>query len=91
MWRRERDSNPRYDSHRIHAFQACAFSRSATPPSARYLVICVIGRKSRASPESGAYITRQVEDLLGRAPAKTRLGDVEFAALDVERARSTER
>jgi hypothetical protein len=31
-WRRERDSNPRDDSHRLHTFQACAFNRSATPP-----------------------------------------------------------
>ena len=33
--RRERDSNPRYGVNRIHAFQACAFSHSATSPWAR--------------------------------------------------------
>ena len=32
-WRRERDSNPRYGLTRIHAFQACAFNRSATSPA----------------------------------------------------------
>ncbi len=31
-WRRERDSNPRSRDNGIHAFQACAFDRSATSP-----------------------------------------------------------
>ena len=31
-WRRERDSNPRYSFQSKHAFQACAFNRSATSP-----------------------------------------------------------
>ena len=31
IWRRERDSNPRY-AERIHTFQACAFSHSAISP-----------------------------------------------------------
>src|SRR6185312_9665460 len=31
-WRRERDSNPRYDVSRIHAFQACSLDRSDTSP-----------------------------------------------------------
>ena len=34
--RRERDSNPRYGVNRIHAFQACAFNRSATSPRGRH-------------------------------------------------------
>ena len=32
MWRRRRDSNPRYGLSRTHAFQACTFSRSVTSP-----------------------------------------------------------
>ncbi len=32
IWRRERDSNPRYAFGRIHTFQACAFNRSAISP-----------------------------------------------------------
>jgi hypothetical protein len=32
IWRRERDSNPRYGLTRIHAFQACSFNHSDTSP-----------------------------------------------------------
>ena len=32
IWRRRRDSNPRYGINRTHAFQACTFDRSVTSP-----------------------------------------------------------
>ena len=35
-WRRERDSNPRSSLRHLHAFQACAFNRSAISPVKKY-------------------------------------------------------
>ena len=32
VWRRGRDSNPRYGFHRTHAFQACDLNHSSTSP-----------------------------------------------------------
>lgn len=32
IWRRRRDSNPRYGINRTHAFQACTFNHSVTSP-----------------------------------------------------------
>ncbi len=32
VWRRERDSNPRYSLTRIHTFQACSFNHSDISP-----------------------------------------------------------
>ena len=32
VWRRGRDSNPRYTLRRTHAFQACSLSHSDTSP-----------------------------------------------------------
>lgn len=43
MWRRERDSNPRYALKRTHAFQACDLNHSSTSPS------CAIIRERRLS------------------------------------------
>ena len=33
LWRRGRDSNPRYGVNRTHDFQSCTFNRSVTSPS----------------------------------------------------------
>ena len=38
-WRREGDSNPRGDLRRPHAFQACAFNRSAISPKSVCLIL----------------------------------------------------
>ncbi len=39
LWRRERDSNPRYGLTRTHTFQACSLSHSDTSPKFSHFII----------------------------------------------------
>ncbi len=55
VWRRERDSNPRYSLHRIHTFQACAFNRSATSPLFFHFEHCPI-LDARLQPQTRHFL-----------------------------------
>ena len=48
LWRRKRDSNPRYGLSRTHAFQACTFSHSVISPA-----VWNTGAKDKPEPGFG--------------------------------------